>query len=261
MTDAADFMSRTLGSWQDRSKVCPTSPFDGNFQVRHSKGQVLRRPSVWSSSEPDRNGSSLVDDLDVSLQVCYSAGGLPYLTKWGTLRHALNAAFGATLQAKALAAQGSLAAARTQRCAADAHSGEEHRTSHSLLSPHLAHPHRVLVFPLLLLRCWARGLLMYAAGSNVKSQSYIVGYTPTGTKAADRPHHRSSSCSPDYSVACNFNNLNAAVSSVHHPCGVGGLPENDENVRETVCAPLSLRAAGPQPQRAEGRAGGRAGQH
>ncbi len=57
-----------------------------------------------------------MDDLDVSLQVCYSAGGLPYLTKWGTLRHALNAAFGATLQAKALAAQNDFAGARRQWC-------------------------------------------------------------------------------------------------------------------------------------------------
>ncbi len=38
VTDAADYMSRTLNSWQDTSKVCPTSPFDGNYQVGHSTG-------------------------------------------------------------------------------------------------------------------------------------------------------------------------------------------------------------------------------
>ncbi len=63
---------------------------------------------------------------------------------------------------------------------------------------------------------------MYAAGSNVKSQSYIVGYTPSGAKAADRPHHRSSSCSPDFSVTCDSSNLNAAVSRTHSgACGNG----------------------------------------
>ncbi len=45
-------------------------------------------------------------------QICYSKGGMMYITKWGTLRHTMNIAFGQTLQAKALLAQGNATAAR-----------------------------------------------------------------------------------------------------------------------------------------------------
>ncbi|GFH13227.1 endoglucanase [Haematococcus lacustris] len=63
------------------------------------------------------------------------------------------------------------------------------------------------------------------AGSNPLSQSYIVGYQPAGVSASpQRPHHRSSSCSPDFSVPCDFDQLvadgpNPSVVQASH-----GLP-------------------------------------
>jgi hypothetical protein len=115
--------------------------------------------------------------------------------RWGTLRHASNIAFAATIQAKLLAANGLFAEARQQRC-------------------------------------WARSQLLYAAGNNPIDQSYIIGYVLPGKKAADRPHHRSSSCSRNYSVPCNFDQLYAPVSDVatkrlmYALCSQCGLFEN-----------------------------------
>ncbi len=79
-------------------------------------------------------------------------------------------------------------------------------------------------------RCWARNLLTYAAGSNPSRQSYIVGYTPPGTRAADRPHHRSASCSPNFNVPCGWDqfNFNGPNPSVLRGALVGG-PDNLDN--------------------------------
>jgi hypothetical protein len=145
VASANDYMTRTLSAWQDRSKKCPTgSPLgDGHWGL------------------------------------CYTAGGMAFLTKWGTLRHASNAAFAATMHAATLDAAGAKASARQHRC-------------------------------------WARSQLLYAAGNNPAKQSYIVGYTPAGLKAADRPHHRSSSCDPNYGVQCTYQQLDAPVSPDCH---------------------------------------------
>ncbi|KAJ9511130.1 hypothetical protein QJQ45_013169 [Haematococcus lacustris] len=81
-------------------------------------------------------------------------------------------------------------------------------------------------------RCWVRSQLGYMAGSNPAARSYVVGYQPSGVQASPqrvwsgssgpgavqvrvlklermpsvcpspcRPHHKSASCSPDYSGA------------------------------------------------------------
>ncbi|KAL6749770.1 Six-hairpin glycosidase-like protein [Haematococcus lacustris] len=146
---AQDYLQNFLTQWQDTSRSCPMADF----------------------------------------MVCYTPGGLAFLTQYGSLRYAANAAFLALLYANDLgsdviASPASLAAAR--------------RTN----------------------RCWARSQLSYMAGSNPLSQSYIVGYQPAGVSASpQRPHHRSSSCSPDFSVPCDFDQLGALV----------GGPNNDDS--------------------------------
>jgi hypothetical protein len=161
---AREFLKRTLEIWRNKAAVCPDT------------GPV---PDTWWS-------------------VCYTAGGLAYLTKWGTLRHTANVAFASTAYAAIVdAGAGSKADARV-------------------------------------LRCWARSQLQYAAGKNPAKQSYIVGYAPDGLVAADRPHHRSSSCDPDWEKPCTFDQLNVAAPnpSVLKGALVGG-PDNLDTFNNT----------------------------
>ncbi|KAJ9519197.1 hypothetical protein QJQ45_017859 [Haematococcus lacustris] len=80
-------------------------------------------------------------------------------------------------------------------------------------------------------RCWVRSQLSYMAGSNPQKQSFVIGYLPSWVDAVpQRPHHRSASCSPDYSVPCNGNNQNSPdpSPSVLQGALVGG-PSSDDS--------------------------------
>ncbi|KAJ9505898.1 hypothetical protein QJQ45_017093 [Haematococcus lacustris] len=154
--------------------------------------------------------------------LCYTPGGLAFLTKalktlcgvlvcrWGALRYTGNMALLASLYARALSSDVITSAA-------------------DLASMRRSH------------RCWARSQLSYMAGSNPRKQSYIVGYQPAGVSASPQrceagrslfrwPHHKSASCSPDYSIACSWDQLKAAGSNPSTLQGalVGG-PSNDDS--------------------------------
>ncbi len=75
-----------------------------------------------------------------------------------------------------------------------------------------------------------RSQLLYVVGGNPLNQSYVVGYTPAGTKAADRPHHRSASCNRDFSRTCDWNdyNFNGPSPNVLRGALIGG-PDNLDN--------------------------------
>ncbi len=51
----------------------------------------------------------------------------------------------------------------------------------------------------------------HPTGDNPIRQSYVVGYNPSGTNPADRPHHRSSSCIPNLQVFCGYDAYNNPV--------------------------------------------------
>ncbi|KAG2431840.1 hypothetical protein HXX76_009333 [Chlamydomonas incerta] len=107
---------------------------------------------------------------------CYTPGGLVWGSEWGSCRHTANAALVA------------LAAAR-----GDAGAGVE-----------VAYSTRVNR------NCWARSQIDYMLGSNLQSQSYVVGYKPTSShKAPEKPHHRSSSCATSYTTPCDWSALDA----------------------------------------------------
>ena len=95
---------------------------------------------------------------------------VPSALRWGPLRHTCNVALATTVQAATLG------------------SGKNYVTARKY-------------------RCWVRKQLNYIAGSNPAKQSYIAGYTPSNHKAADRPHHRSSSCDKNYTITCGINQL------------------------------------------------------
>ncbi len=156
-----------------------------------------------------------------------------YVTKWGALRHALNGALGVALHARALSWNGTAtaASARAAWCVGTLAPG--HRRTRVRVLTSL----RLRCRPPPCCRCHSRSQLLYAAGNNPSNQSYIIGYTPSGAKAADRPHHRSSSCSPDYSVTCDWNNLNAAVSTRACACTRAARPPERE--RYSSAAPAA----------------------
>jgi hypothetical protein len=57
-------------------------------------------------------------------------------------------------------------------------------------------------------RCWARSQLRYILGST--GYSYVLGF---GGAFPRKPHHKSSSCSADYSQACDWNAFNAMAAN------------------------------------------------
>ncbi|KAJ9511129.1 hypothetical protein QJQ45_013168 [Haematococcus lacustris] len=128
---AQAYLQQLLGQWQDTSRRCPAADFT----------------------------------------VCYTPGGLAWLTQWGSLRHTGNIALLAAVYARELGADVIASPA-------------------ALAATRRAH------------RCWVRSQLGYMAGSNPAARSYVVGYQPSGVQASpQRPHHKSASCSPDYSGA------------------------------------------------------------
>ncbi|GFH06034.1 endoglucanase, partial [Haematococcus lacustris] len=128
---AQAYLQQLLGQWQDTSRRCPAADFT----------------------------------------VCYTPGGLAWLTQWGSLRHTGNIALLAAVYARELGAD-VIASPATLAATRRTH------------------------------RCWVRSQLGYMAGSNSAARSYVVGYQPSGVQASpQRPHHKSASCSPDYSGA------------------------------------------------------------
>ncbi|GFH33013.1 endoglucanase, partial [Haematococcus lacustris] len=84
--------------------------------------------------------------------MCYTPGGLAWLTQWGSLRHTSNIALLAAVYARELgpdviASPASLAATRRAN------------------------------------RCWVRSQLSYMAGSNPQKQSFVIGYLPSWVDA------------------------------------------------------------------------------
>ncbi|KAL6757031.1 Six-hairpin glycosidase-like protein [Haematococcus lacustris] len=131
MQQAQAYLQQLLGQWQDTSRRCPAADFT----------------------------------------VCYTPGGLAWLTQWGSLRHTGNIALLAAVYARELGADVIASPA-------------------ALAATRRTH------------RCWVRSQLGYMAGSNPAARSYVVGYQPSGVQASpQRPHHKSASCSPDYSGA------------------------------------------------------------
>jgi hypothetical protein len=57
-------------------------------------------------------------------------------------------------------------------------------------------------------RCWARSQLRYILGST--GYSYVLGF---GGAFPRKPHHKSSSCSSDYSQGCDWNAFNAVAAN------------------------------------------------
>ncbi|KAL6757032.1 Six-hairpin glycosidase-like protein [Haematococcus lacustris] len=156
---AQAYLQQLLGQWQDTSRRCPAADFT----------------------------------------VCYTPGGLAWLTQWGSLRHTGNIALLAAVYARELGADVIASPA-------------------ALAATRRTH------------RCWVRSQLGYMAGSNPAARSYVVGYQPSGVQASpQRPHHKSASCSPDYSVGCSWEQLHAGGPnpSVLQGALVGG-PGNDD---------------------------------
>ncbi|KXZ51466.1 hypothetical protein GPECTOR_12g429 [Gonium pectorale] len=126
----------------------------------------------------------------------YTPGGLAWLTAWGSCRHSANTALVL------------LAAARPDGGSGPGLTADARRERH----------------------CWARKQVSYMLGDNPRSQSFVVGFKPTaGHSSPQSPHHRSASCSPNYAITCDWNNLNAAGPSPSVLLGalVGGPGQDD----------------------------------
>ncbi|GIL94714.1 hypothetical protein Vretimale_930 [Volvox reticuliferus] len=81
--------------------------------------------------------------------------------------------------------------------------------------------------------CWAKSQISYMLGSNPQSQSFVVGYKPSSLyKSPEKPHHRSSSCNPNYAITCDWNALDAAGPNPSVLMGalVGGPGRDDSYV-------------------------------
>ncbi|KAJ9511028.1 hypothetical protein QJQ45_002824 [Haematococcus lacustris] len=110
---AQAYLQQLLGQWQDTSRRCPAADFT----------------------------------------VCYTPGGLAWLTQWGSLRHTGNIALLAAVYARELGADVIASPA-------------------ALAATRRTH------------RCWVRSQLGYMAGSNPAARSYVVGYQPSGVQAS-----------------------------------------------------------------------------
>ncbi|GFR50177.1 hypothetical protein Agub_g12344 [Astrephomene gubernaculifera] len=127
---------------------------------------------------------------------CLTNGGLVWYNDWGSNRYTANVAMAA------------LASARNGSGAGLA------LTPAARVSRH----------------CWAKKQLSYMLGDNSRSQSYVVGFKPTAQhNAPQKPHHRSSSCSPNYSVTCDWTalDLSGPNPSVLAGALVGGPARDD----------------------------------
>merc|ERR1712150_39555 len=73
---------------------------------------------------------------------------------------------------------------------------------------------------------WARSQIHYMLGDNNYGRSYVIGF---GNNPPQRPHHRSSSCNPDWNIPCNWDDYNRwePNPSVLTGALVGGPDESD----------------------------------
>ncbi|KAG2499373.1 hypothetical protein HYH03_002948 [Edaphochlamys debaryana] len=153
--------------------------------------------STFTSRWIDSRGTSCASTGGGGL--CYTPGGLAWLTEWGSLRHAANAALVALASSRP---DGGAGAALTPAA-------------------------RVVR------QCWARSQVSYMLGDNTQNQSYVVGYRPTPQhKSPGRPHHRSASCDPAYAVSCSWAQLDAPGPNPSTLAGalVGGPGPDDSYV-------------------------------
>ncbi|GLC56781.1 hypothetical protein PLESTB_001145000 [Pleodorina starrii] len=129
---------------------------------------------------------------------CTTAGGLAWSGVPGSTRSAANMAVVALAAAAAAARRNGSSAAVTDTAAAAA-------TAATNIGGPLSEDAALVG-----LQCWAHSQLSYILGSNPQNQSFVVGYRPSPFHQSPlRPHHRSSSCSPDYTSGCSWTALDS----------------------------------------------------